>query len=325
MLHHREVSKKHPTVEKYFSGHWRDVVEETMCPPLIFVDESWHALGCVLGKCERCGVSELKRTLEGWDDRSQLCFKLYECATFLKRNGEESKRTTLVSKNTTFLEFIEIYLKHISIIRQHDFEARWLDMAIKLRRKKRKPHCLSVTPDFQENCHIKFNIEVQSEHYANTNSVTIHTAPIQGSWNDGQTFQKVFLHMSDIMQHCPNLVKHCLTDIIISVRSWEGHSPVTELQVSSDGCRSQYKGSKALYGNTMLCHELNVTVDHWVTAAGHGKTSGDGHGGNLKNRIRREAMKDEAKSKIDRSNPSLSQVNWNKSRKFPHIRNEGYF
>ena len=57
---------------------------------------------------------------------------------------------------------------------------------------------------------------------------------------------------------------------------------IHRLDINSDGSRSQYKGTRALFADHILALRNNVLIDHWFTATAHGKSVGDGLGGILK-------------------------------------------
>lgn len=149
---------------------------------------------------------------------------------------------------------------------------------------------VNTSRDYSERLKFKFNLEVQSEHFGNSRSLSIegstvetHTAQaieageVDDELTDTEKYRlQIHSHFSDDSRqdaatttaHMEVLLKHLQATGVIGENAtmWD----------STDGCSKQYRCAKAFWLLTYLAVTFKIIIDRAIGAPGHGKGRVDG-------------------------------------------------
>lgn len=276
MLLQADIISKTPETKLVQYPSWSHVLRHILCD---HGDERWPMFRCIIGKCDKCGLALLKWSVEEVTTEQKMDWQTYG---YVPCSSSGKKKIDFIDRHGTRADFINEYQAQLLIIRRHDFESRWLFLCLSVRHQKMGRSTINLHPDFQQNHQLKYHTELQSDHW-NHASITIHTMPATFFANSTDTIPDrcIFFHLSDLKEHNPSFIGVTIRDALDSIQTTTDIN-ICRIDFGSDGCSSQYKGSKALYGMSMLAIERHVIIDWCFSAPGHGKGVGDGLGGALK-------------------------------------------
>jgi hypothetical protein len=215
----------------------------------------WHKLACLKRKCNHCGFHKLPICDQELDpnNTSTMAWRRFEqVAAGKTKLGDPKTIIRLEYKETNPRAFLAFAKPKIEAFVMHQFVAKWQDSAFKdCLETLREGEVMSLI-DFAENYSFKGQDEVQSQHWYNFQlTILVHITYIRNlEYNLEDPTSKKFrtdyyYYISDDKQHDSLFVQFCLTkhwDILVG----NGEAPLRHV-VWSNGCASQFKGSKVWF------------------------------------------------------------------------------
>ena len=130
--------------------------------------------------------------------------------------------------------------------------------------------------DWAENGSVLLPNEVQSAYYGGRMNYSIHSGYQYSKQNSGG-----FVSLSNENNHKAESV-HCALDPKIKQLVNQGYK---EFFIVSDSTTSQYRNGKSIYLTSQWSKQYDIKITWIYTEAGHGKSSADGIGGLIKNKV----------------------------------------
>lgn len=144
--------------------------------------------------------------------------------------------------------------------------------------------------DFSQNYECKYHSEIHNLHYgANKSQVSMQTRVFYYKDSNNNLNQQSFCTFSDCLNQDAPAAWALLKPVVEKINEFV--PDFEELHIQSDGPTTQYRNKTNYFLFHKFCQELNLKKASWNhTEAGHGKTSGDGVGGCVKEMCNREVV-----------------------------------
>lgn len=289
-------------------------------------------LECVLGECTDCPSLPSCPDLERED--ITISWSEYGKETVLTQKGDgemrSRERLTLQARHGSRKDFDKLYKAKLADFRLHQYVKREQHAHIRARQdavlQGTGGNTVDVNVDYQEAIADKPCDELQAEN-RDTRSATMETSIIRaalvGSDGEIRSYRRSQLHISDDPEQSGDVsaahLHHMIGDMFTrgELRALRTRGRGDEggyadedveskrrpkVQRSSDGCPHQYKGTPSMYVHGQLATTHDVILDSAFYATSHGRTDGDADGGDTKQGVADEQLKQEPR--IDRSNPA---------------------
>ncbi|XP_048581390.1 uncharacterized protein LOC125561309 [Nematostella vectensis] len=232
------------------------------------------------GKCSQCPkfLDELE-----YDDTTVTWYEWERTTVSVAKEGKDGSTTTMknmqkVCKEGTVSDVLASLDRKLPFFLQHVFIKRTQSEYFEGKLDDVGPDEAVIQVDFAENYSCKFQDEIQSAHWAQTN-VTLFTVAIWTKPKDAERVCESHVIVSDELKHDKNAVAVFMWQVISDFVK-QRHPEVTKVYIFSDGPSSQFKNRFIV----SFLHKLEEVVHvQWnFFATSHGKGAVDGIGGTIK-------------------------------------------
>ena len=143
--------------------------------------------------------------------------------------------------------------------------------------------------DFAERLTLKFNNEIQTEHFGGSCTVSLEEVAVRFFTNEGRRgsipVMEFFTFLSDAKVQDSSVVNFNMDKLIRYLKAKGVMKAGDLLLTNSDGCAAQYRCSTAFFFLSSLAITHSIAIDRAISCPGHGKDIVDGVNGTTKTEL----------------------------------------
>lgn len=263
--------------------------DKNTCVALILCPKNGeeYNLRCIDRACTQCSSKDLENKIQPLLELEEITWQSWDLVQYENhKTGKKSSKRELVEKSDSPEAFINLFIKEVTFLAVHLFEARWQQVQFSKLSKSVKKNQVMLTADFAENFTCFSQNEIQGAHWMR-NAVTIH--PTIANYKcpvDGEIVEEAIDIITDDLVHDAHAF-HKFNTIINQHLTEVQQIPIEELIIVTDGCASQYKCKSSFFDASNGLEDIGVVIERSYYGSRHGKNRCDGEGGILKNKVTR--------------------------------------
>ena len=277
-----------------------EVISQTLCP--VEGDNKFHNITCLKRECSECGVEKFPLLPQETASERNVKWKRYDYLPTgkLGADGNEIKKISLVSKETTPKELFDYFYKLLGPFPYHSFLAKWeREQCDRLITHLPLGHALCIH-DYSESYACRYQDEIQSQ-YFNMDKVSIHVTVLYRHASleyDGvvstaeqpEVIKEYVFAISDDVTQDHDSVLHIQKLISVYLKDKVGIQ-VTKMHEFTDGCAGQYKSRHCLGDLSCSLQHLGYVVQRNFFATSHAKGEQDAAGSHVKQKATSEVLR----------------------------------